>query len=133
MRKHEDEINTLGTEVLVVTFEADFLARAYAERTQLRWPLLVDSKRELFAAYDMHRGSFWNIMGPASMWIYAKLMLRGRLPRLPKDDVYQLGGDVLIDADGIVRLHHVGSGPADRPSVESILAAIRGESTSHSN
>jgi len=30
---------------------------------------------------------------------------------------------VLIDPDGIVRLHHVGEGPADRPAVSDLLAA----------
>jgi hypothetical protein len=54
-----------------------------------------------------------------------KLLLRGRKVRRPSGDVYQLGGDVLIDPSGIVRLHHVGSGPADRPTVHSLLQAVR--------
>lgn len=47
----------------------------------------------------------------------------------PWAQVGQRGGDVLIDPAGIVRVHHVGDGPADRPSVESLLAAIRGPAT----
>ena len=40
-------------------------------------------------------------------------------------DINQLGGDVLLDPNGIVQLHHVGKGPADRPSVDSLLDVIR--------
>jgi hypothetical protein len=40
-------------------------------------------------------------------------------------DVVQLGGDILIDPGGYVRLHHVGKSPADRPTVKSILGVVR--------
>jgi hypothetical protein len=38
-------------------------------------------------------------------------------------DTSQLGGDVLVDPAGTVRFLHIGSGPADRPSVAEILQA----------
>ena len=41
-----------------------------------------------------------------------------------KADIMQRGGDVLIDPNGIVRMHHVGKGPADRPGVEMILKIV---------
>jgi len=72
----------------------------------------------------MHRGSFWAILGPKSWDVYLKLLFRGRRLRVPAGDIYQLGGDVLIDPRGIVRLHHVGRTPADRPSVESLLSFV---------
>ena len=39
-------------------------------------------------------------------------------------DNYQRGGDVLIDPDGIVRLHYVGDGPANRPSLDTIFQIL---------
>jgi len=39
-------------------------------------------------------------------------------------DIHQRGGDVLIDPHGIVRFHHVGSGPANRPAVDSLLRYV---------
>jgi len=44
--------------------------------------------------------------------------------RKSEGDISQRGGDVLIDPDGIVSLHHIGVGPSDRPAVESILKRI---------
>ncbi|MCP4784114.1 MAG: hypothetical protein GY903_22825 [Fuerstiella sp.] len=124
MREHENEIEALGIKVVIVTFEAGLLAQAYIRETNLRWALLVDEPRDLYSAYGMERGRWWDILGPAAWWVYAKLLVRGRRLRNPSGDVKQLGGDVLIDPAGIVRLHHVGAGPADRPRVSSLLDVV---------
>lgn len=110
---------------MVVTFEAGPLVLAYVKQAGLQWPLLIDESRSLYAAYGMRDGRWRDIFGWSSWRIYMKLLLRGRKLRRPSGDVHQLGGDVLIDPSGIVRLHHVGSGPADRPSVQSLLQAVR--------
>jgi alkyl hydroperoxide reductase subunit AhpC len=125
LRQREAALEGLGVAVLVVTFEAGFLARAYVENTRLAWPLVMDESRALYAAYGMLRGRAWDIWGPATWLAYARSLARGGALRRATGDVSQLGGDVLIDPDGIVRVHHVGSGPADRPSVQSLLAVVR--------
>jgi len=109
--------------VVIVTFEASTFARTYVDETGLRWPILVDETRSLYRAYGMLRGRLRDIWGPRTWWAYAKELLRGRTPRPAHADTSQLGGDVLIDSSGVVRLRHVGSGPADRPSIESIIRA----------
>jgi hypothetical protein len=100
------------------------MATSYVRQTRLDWPLLVDRGRALYRAYGMLRGRRRDIYGPAALWAYLKLLARGRRLRVPGSDVRQLGGDVLIDPGGIVRIHHVGSGPADRPSVASLLKPV---------
>ena len=115
--------------VIVVTFELGPLVQAYVRQTGLRWPLLVDETQALYSAYRMDRGRWWDIWGPASWWAYGSLLLRGRRLHRSDGDVDQLGGDVLIDPTGIVRLHHAGSGPADRPSVSSLLELIRSDAS----
>ncbi len=101
------------------------MARAYVEETELQWPLLVDPERKLYQAYGMLQASFWDIWGPSTWLAYARELLRGQKLHESDEDVNQRGGDVLIDPQGNVRLHHIGRGPADRPSVESIIALIR--------
>jgi len=125
LRQHEEETEALGVKVVVVTFQAGPLVEAYVRETGLRWPILIDESLALYSAYGMQRGRWWDLWGPASWWAYAKLLLRGRRLRLPSGDASQLGGDVLIDLNGVVRLHHVGNGPADRPSVSSLLELVR--------
>jgi hypothetical protein len=54
-----------------------------------------------------------------------RAMMAGMRPAAPGSDVNQRGGDVLIDPNGVVRLHHVGRGPADRPQVALILDVVK--------
>ena len=124
LQQSEAELEKLDVKVVVVTFEAGFLARAYIEDTGLRWPLLIDATREVYKAYDMLVASFWDIWGPHTWWAYLKELIRGRFPVKSEGDISQRGGDVLIDPNGIVRFHHVGQGPGDRPSARSILDAL---------
>ena len=110
----------------MVTFAHDFLARGYVAETALKWPLLIDSDRQVYRSYGMLTASFWDIWGPRTWLVYARELLKGQKLEKSEDDIYQRGGDVLIDPQGIVRLHHVGSGPADRPAVDLILNKISG-------
>lgn len=125
MRQHEHEFPGLGLRVVVVPFEARERAEAYVRATGLAWPLLIDRERTLYRAYGMGRGRWSAIWGPATLWAYARLIVRGRRVRRPTDDVQQLGGDVLVDPTGRVALRRVGKGPADRPAVPAILDRIR--------
>ena len=124
MRQHQDELERLALQVVVVTFEARELAEAYAGETSLPWPLLIDRRRALYSAYAMGRGRWSAVWGPASWWAYARLIARGHRPKRPTGDVRQLGGDILVDPRGSVALHHVGQGPADRPAVSAILERV---------
>lgn len=131
MRQYEKELKGLNVNVVVVTFEADFFARSYMEETKLTWPLLVDADRKLYNAYGMLSAGFWDIWGPKTWWAYLKEICKGRLPRQSTGDVSQRGGDVLIDSTGVVRFHHVGEGPADRPAIDSVLSIIKEPFTTH--
>lgn len=124
MRDHEEEFHRRNVRIVVVTFERDFLARNYVEDTSLTWPLLVDDTRETYRAYGMLSASFLDIWSLKTLLAYLKEILKGGRFRKSTGDLYQRGGDVLIDPEGIVSLHHVGAGPADRPAVTSLLRRI---------
>jgi hypothetical protein len=72
----------------------------------------------------MFSASFWDVWGPKTWWVYLKEILKGQKLRTSAGDIFQRGGDVLIDPAGIVRLHYIGKGPADRPTIEMILYRI---------
>lgn len=122
MQQAEGELARLGVQPLAVTFEGVDAAREYAAETGLRWPLLVDAERRLYRAYEMRKARLRHLWGPATCRAYWREARRGRFPRLPRADTAQQGGDVLIDPAGLVRFHHVGRGPADRPPVARLLA-----------
>jgi len=72
----------------------------------------------------MLSASFWDIWGPKTCLVYARELIKGNRLVKSEEDIYQRGGDVLIDPQGIVRLHHIGTGPADRPLPETIIRTI---------
>jgi hypothetical protein len=125
LRRHGDEVERLGLEIVVVTFEARGRAEEYVRQTGLRWPLLIDRRRVLYSAYGMGRGRWSAIWGPATWWAYLRLIGRGYRLKRPTSDIRQLGGDVLVDPAGRVALHHVGEGPADRPAVAALFERVR--------
>ena len=126
LQQAREELDRLEIQTFVVTFEGPREAREYLDETGLIWPLLIDADRRLYRAYGMNKVRLRHLWGVATMRAYGREALQGRFPRMPRADTVQQGGNVLINPDGVVRLHHVGSGPADRPAVASVLAARTG-------
>lgn len=125
MRDYEEELKKQKVKILVVTFEAGILVQSYTMETSLRWPLIIDQERELYRSYGMLSASFWDIWRPGTWWAYMKAIFRGHKLIKSEADISQRGGDVLIDPDGVVRMHYVGRGPADRPGIHEILNIIK--------
>ena len=122
--QHEQRaLHELAIHVAVVTFETAPSVRAYIKETEIDWPILIDHDRRLYRSYGKLRGRLRDIWGVRTWMAYLKELVGGHLPKYSGGDTRQLGGDVLIDPDGIVRFHHIGRGPADRPSVAAIFAA----------
>ena len=118
------EFSKRNVKIVVITFEDDHLARRYGDETFLTWPLLIDENRDTYRNYGMLSASIRDVWGPKTWWVYCKEIRKGKRLRKTTGDIFQRGGDVLIDPNGIVRLHYIGKGPADRPVVEMILHII---------
>ncbi|KAF3850178.1 hypothetical protein F7725_019897 [Dissostichus mawsoni] len=98
--------------VVVVAFGGLQGAQMWREQTGSTFDMLLDPQRK-----------------------YSEYPAVGRdFPDMPPhmEDIYQLGGDFLLDEAGKVLLCHPSKSPMDRPSVEDILQAA-GSSNSKSN
>ena len=73
----------------------------------------------------MEKASHWTLYSPTSIWHYLSLIMRGRRLQKPGSDWHQLGGDVLVDPEGILRMYFVSTSPHDRPTVAAILDVVR--------
>ena len=127
LRQQQERLDELNIQVKIVTFDSDAMAKAYVEETKLDWPLLLDTNRELYSAYGMKRGNLWSVAKPLAVIRYVGLFLRGQKMGKPGSDLFQMGGDVLIDPAGVVRLHQASKDPHDRPSPEEILGLVRND------
>jgi len=122
--ERKDKLEDLGVSIMIVTFESMPSVSAYSWESGITWPVILDERLHLYKRYKMYRAGFWDLWGPSTWWAYLKQLLKGNLPQRASGDIHQRGGDVLIDDKGIIQLHHVGKGPADRPSVASILEVV---------
>ena len=127
LRLQQERLNELRIKVKIIAFDDDLMAMSYAEETNLKWPILLDRDRDLYSAYGMGKGSWWNIYNPIALARYIALFLHGAKLGKPGSDWFQLGGDILIDPAGIVRLHYISANPLDRPSTEAIFETVNAE------
>lgn len=121
-----DHREELGVEVVVVAFAIpEWLALYEHELGRPGVRFLSDPQRASYAAFGFPRGSTARVWLDPRVWRrYAALLARGRRPaRRPREDTLQLGGDVLVDAEGIVRWTYRSSGPEDRPSLDEVRRA----------
>jgi len=125
LQQQQETLRDLGIQVAIVTFETAPKVRSYLAEMKFSWPVFINEDRTQYRGYGMDRGRLRDIWGGRTWIAYMKEFARGRLPKYSGGDTKQLGGDVLIDPAGIVRFHHVGSGPGDRPSVAAVLEARR--------
>jgi len=95
-----------------------------AQRDLPTFDFLLDPHRKIYQAYGLERSILrsWNLR---TIWTYVKLLSRGRKWRDIQGDSTQLGGDFLIDRDGIIRLAFCSHDPTDRPYADDLLALIR--------
>lgn len=124
LRHFKSDLDALGVQVLIISFGAEFWARAWQQDTGSPYPLLLDPERATYQAYGLGT-SFVRVWSPHVMWHYLKLRLRGRKLLPVQGDPHQLGGDFIVDAAGAIRLAHASKDPVDRPPVERLLAVLR--------
>lgn len=110
--------------------------RRYAESHRLRFPVLSDPDRTTYRRYGFERGAFARVWGVRAWARYVGLLRRRRSAMLrrvgrPIEDTLQLGGDVVIGPDGRLSWGHWGAGPDDRPSVDTLIEAVRTARADH--
>jgi len=122
--QHGDELSRLNAEVLVIGFGAVHSARAWLEETCDLFPLLFDSEREVYRAYGLQE-SWLRSWGPKTFWLYVRSLLSGQQWRGIQGDSTQLGGDFIVDRDGVLRLAYPSREATDRPPVTELLTLLR--------
>lgn len=122
------DIQSLGAEAVTISFGTAYWAQMWLQETASPFPFFIDPERAVYHAFGLQSSIFRSWM-PQNLWYYTKAVLQGRELFGKRGDPHQLGGDFIIDGQGIVRLAHPSEEPTDRPSVErllQVLAAVRG-------
>lgn len=118
-------------EIALVTFTTSELIDEYQQRRSLSVPILVDADRSVYAAYGLGRGSLRSVWGLDTLRRYVEILRSTGWRQIRRElspaaeDTRQLGGDFVIAPNGTIAYAYRGSGPADRPDVEALAAAVR--------
>ncbi len=110
--------------IAVVTFAAPGLLAAYRQHLAVPFPVLSDPDRVLYRLLGAERGSRRQVWSLGTLRTYARLLCKGRRLRRPTEDIRQLGADVVVGRDGIVRYLHLPATPASRPPVQALIDAL---------
>ena len=87
--------------------------------------MLADPRRVAYRKFALKRLSWFRVFSPATLKLYWKLLLDGmKRQDYGKDDIYQSGGDFLLDRDGNILFAQRSQNPSDRPSASHLLQVI---------
>lgn len=126
MRQHYPEIQARNAVVIAVSFEPRDRLFQLARQVRTTFHLLSDPERDIYRAYRLTRSHLLQLLSPGTVLAYVKLLARGRMYHFRRSDLRQMGGDFVIDAEGVVRYQHRSAAPHDRPSVQELMDVIDG-------
>ena len=125
MRAFKAEFDRRGVAIVIVSFAKPAKLASYLEYHHWPFTILADPERAAYAAFALKRMSWWRVFSPATLKLYLKLLGKGlQRQDYGKEDIYQSGGDFVLDRDGNILFAHRSEDPADRPSLGSLLMAI---------
>lgn len=116
-RLHAHDIDVVG----VGFSSAERLDRLQLE-LGLSFPLHADLERRWYRALGVPRGSWPAVLAPRILRRYLRALARGERIPLPRDDLRQLGGDVLL-CDAVIIATWVSGESERRPAIAEIVEA----------
>lgn len=118
-------IAAAGVPIVVVHMQTDEEARALFTRYGLADVMRIsDPDQKLYQAFELQRGSFWQVMGPKSVLRAFASLGKGHLAAVPTADIFQLPGAFLIANGEIINAFRAQTS-SDRPDYASIACATK--------
>lgn len=125
MKSLKNEFDRRGVAVAVVSFAEPAKLVPYQEHHQWPFTILADPQRVAYRKFALKRLSWLHVFSPATLRLYWKLLREGlKREDYGKEDIYQSGGDFLLDRDGNILFAYRGQNPSDRPSASHLLQVI---------
>ena len=117
----------INATVVAITFSSPAEASKLAQELSLPFPLVSDSQKEAYKVFELGSAQWKDFLSPKVLWTFMGRILTGWLPSFgySKDDLFQLGGDFVVDAKGEVVFAFKSSSPADRPTIQFLLDQLQ--------
>lgn len=121
-----EQFRQAGVDLLIVCQANPDVLADFLWRESLPVPVVCDPERRLYQQLGLGRVRFWSFLRPDVLLGYLRLMVRGTRPQKPYtgEDVYQLGGDFVLNRRGQVVFAHRSRTATDRPGIAEILRGL---------
>lgn len=124
MRQQYGKIQHAGGEVIVVSFEDAQGVHKLINAHKLPFVFLLDPKKEVYCLYGMIYREKGAVVTYRTMLDYLKLRWAGYPKQQRGKNIRQMGGDVIIDKEGLIRLIYQSQFPEDRPNVGEMITIL---------
>lgn len=125
MKEFKSEFDRRGVSVVVVSFAEPTKLVHYQNLHQWPFPIFADPERKAYRAFDLRRLSLFRVFSPATVKRYLQLLFKGmKQEPYGGEDIYQSGGDFLLDRQGNILFAHCSQDPADRPQAARLVAEM---------
>ena len=119
-----EKFDQLNTNIVAVSFGTPYWANVWLEETGAPFPVWLDPEKKSYDVYGMIT-SKWAAWGPANLWFYAKALMRGEKTKGDRGETGQMGGNFIVDSNGIVQFAYPSKNPTDRPALSSLLQTLQ--------
>jgi len=129
LRQSYSDFQQLDAQIVALSTVDLNLLNRFARELQLPFPLLFDEHGNTYHAYSLGKGLAIHARTPLE---FARLVWREKRLYRPVGDMLQVGGDFIVDKNGIIRFAHSSEDPTDRPDVQELLSRCLTLSSSQS-
>jgi AhpC/TSA antioxidant enzyme len=119
------KLEAVGLSVLAVGHAPPEIVKQFIEREKLLFPIVTDPERVGYKSLGLGRVKLWHFLRPRILGNFLKLLFKGqKIRRLTwTEDVFQLGGDYIVDRNRKILFAYPSQDATDRPSIATILDA----------
>ena len=121
MRDHYATFREMNAEVIALAAVDRKPLAGFARELKLPFPVLSDGTAEVYRAFGLGKGM---VIRSRTLLVAARLVWRAKRLYRPVGDIMQVGGDFIVDGNGIIRYAHSSEDPTDRPDVIELMRLI---------
>ena len=124
MRTHEQGFRDRGAGLAGVGLGDRVYARAFREETGITFPLLIDEKREAYAALELKSANLFHVFRSDNGEARARAKAAGHSQHKLGRNPFQLGGSFVFGPGDVDRFAHRSETFGDNAPIEALLAAL---------
>lgn len=124
MREHQSEFDRKGAGLVAIGLGDAHYARAFREETGIRFPLLIDDKREAYGALKLKKANLFHLFWKINSLGRKRAKASGHRQHRIGKDPFQLGASFVFGPGNVDHFVHISETFSDNAPPDVLLSAI---------